>query len=138
MSDFTLDDQFEQPQAAKFAGKHTIVMIGDRKGADLMRVWEEKFTKEFGSKVQIVRVAYFKGMPFFVPRGLGRNEIKEKFPKSSVLCDWDGSAGAQFGYSSGAQMYYCDPNATIRATTSGEWSPERFQPFVESIKAFFH
>jgi hypothetical protein len=113
-------------------------MIGDRKGADLMRVWEEKFTKEFGSKVQIVRVAYFKGMPFFVPRGLARNEIKGKYPQSSVLCDWDGSASAQFGYSSGAQMYYCDPNATIRATVSGEWSPERFQPFVESMKTFFH
>jgi len=138
VSDFTLDDQFEQPQAVKFAGKHTIVMTGDRKGADLMRVWEEKLTKAFGSKVQIVRVAYFKGMPFFVPRGLARNEIKDKYPKSSVLCDWDGTISGQFGYTGGAQLYYCDPNAIIRATASGEWSVERSQLFVGSIQTFLH
>lgn len=138
VSDFALDDQFERSVSAKFATRYTIVMIGDRKGLETMRLWEEKITKEFGTKVQIIRIAYFKGMPFFVPRGLARNEIKEKHPKSSVLCDWDGNASAQFGYSDGGcRVYLCDPNTTIRAASSGECSPERWQPFMESLRTIF-
>jgi hypothetical protein len=138
VSDFALDDQFERSVSAKFANKYTIVMIGDRKGLETMRLWEEKIMKEFGTKVQIVRIAYFKGMPFFVPRGLARNEIKEKHPKSSVLCDWDGNASAQFAYTDGGcRVYLCDPNATIRAASSGECSSERWQPFMESLRTIF-
>lgn len=135
--DFALDDQFERSHAAKFVGKYTVVLIGDRKGLETMRLWEEKIVKEFGGTVQIVRVAYFKGMPFFVPRGLARNEVKAKHPQASVLCDWDGTASAQFGYSSGCGVYVCDPKATIRAVSSGEWTTERWQSFVTSMRAVF-
>ncbi len=137
VTDFTLDDQFERALSAKFAGKHSIVLIGDRKGLETMRLWEEKALKAFGDKVQIVRVAYFKGMPFFVPRGLARNEVKQKHPSASVLCDWDGNASAQFDYTDGCRIYFTDNNATIRAVSSGECSSEKWQLFMESIQTYF-
>ena len=137
VADFALDDQFERSLSAKFTGKYSVVMIGDRKGLEIMRLWEEKATKAFGDKVQFVRVAYFKGMPFFVPRGLARNEVKQKHPSASVLCDWDGNAGAQFDYTDGCRVYFTDPNATIRATSSGECSPEKWQLFLESVQTYF-
>lgn len=137
VTDFALDDQFERSLTAKFAGKYSLIMIGDRKGLETMRLWEERTLKAFGDKVQIVRVAYFKGMPFFVPRGLARNEVKQKHPSASVLCDWDGSASVQFDYTDGCRIYFTDINATIRAVSSGECSSEKWQLFMESVQTYF-
>lgn len=130
INDFALEDQFENRQTAKFFGKHTFLMIGDRKGLEIMRVWEEQLQKQFGNSAQILRVAYFRGMPFFVPRSLARNEVKEKHPKVSVMLDWDGNAGEQFGYEEGCSVYYLDASAVIRASAQGEATPERFKLFA--------
>ncbi len=136
VSDFALEDQFERQQTAKFLGKQTILMIGDRQGVVTMRLWEEQLRKEFGDNLQFLRVAYFKGMPFFVPRGLARNEVKEKHPKSSVMLDWDGNAGEQFGYEEGCKISYIDPNSIIRASVVGDCTSERLKIFTGSIAPY--
>lgn len=133
VNDFVLEDQFENKQIIKFSGKHTIIMIGDRQGLVSMRLWEELLKKEFGETVLVLRVAYFKGMPFFVPRSLARNEVKEKHPKASVVLDWDGKVGEQFGYEEGCKISYSDPGGIIRTTAIGECSQERLKVFVSTI-----
>jgi hypothetical protein len=138
ITDFTLADQFEVQQTVRFQGTQTIVMIGDRAGLEQIPLWEQRLQSEFANAQmqmpQIVRVAYFKGMPFFVPRGLARNSVQKTFPKVSVLCDWDGTLGEQYGYTEGCALYFVNSSLQVRARASGEYSQSRMESFLQSIR----
>jgi hypothetical protein len=137
ITDFSLSDQFEVKQNIYFQGKQTIVMIGDRTGLEQMPLWEQRLqaecTKANLPMPQIVRVAYFKGMPFFVPRSAARNSVQQTYPKASVICDWDGTVGEQYGYNDGLGLYFISPTVQIRARANGEFSQSRMDAFVQSI-----
>jgi hypothetical protein len=138
ITDVSLADQFEVQQNISFQGKKTIVMIGDRTGTEQMLLWEQRLQTEFAKMQlpmpQIVRVAYFKGMPFFVPRSTMRNSVQKIYPKTSVLCDWDGAVSEKYGYSEGFALYYVNTNAQIRARANGEYSQSRMDAFVQNIQ----
>lgn len=137
ITDFALADQFEVPQNIYFQGKQTIVMIGDRAGLEQMPLWEQRLQTEYTKAnlpmPQIVRVAYFKGMPFFVPRSAVRNSVQKTYPKASVICDWDGIVGEQYGYTEGLALYFVSPNVQIRSRANGEFSQSRIDAFVQNI-----
>ena len=137
ITDFSLADQFEVQQNVYFQGKQTIVMIGDRAGLEQMPLWEQRLQSEFAKAnlpmPQIVRVAYFKGMPFFVPRSAARNSVQKTYPKTSVICDWDGTVGEQYGYTNGLALTFVSPNVQIRSRANGEFSQSRMDAFVQNI-----
>ncbi len=134
-ADFSLADQFEMQQNIEFKGKQTIVMIGDRAGLKEMPRWEESLRKQLSSEpLHIVRVAYFKGMPFFVPKSWARDEVKSTYAKTPVLCDWDGIMGDKYGYKDGFTALFVDASGQVRTRVTGEFAEGRVKSFVQGIR----
>jgi hypothetical protein len=132
--DVVLQDQFETNQSVTLSGKRTLLLIGDRAGLQQMPRWENAITTNTQEPLHIVRVAYFKGMPFFVPKGWARDEVRKTYPKASVLCDWDGILGDKHGYKDGFAAYLLDASGQVVMRTAGDFSQERVQSFVKGIR----
>lgn len=137
-AEFSVQDQFENNQTIRLASKRTLLLIGDRAGLRQMPRWEEAFKTELSKNenpqepLQIVRVAHFKGMPFFVPKNWARDEVKSTYPKSSVVCDWDGVLGEKYNYKEGFAAYLLDASGQVRGKITGDFAQERVKSFVQS------
>ena len=135
LTTITLQDQFEANHTLNLAGKWAVIMVGDREGLKEMPRWEEAIKSELGTgQHHIVRLAYFKGMPFFVPKGWARDAVKKTYPKAAVLCDWDGVVGDKLNYKEGFTAYLLDESGQIRARLGGEFAQERIKSFVQAAR----
>lgn len=99
-----------------------------------MSEWERRIDKDFAGKIDVVRIAYFKGMPFFVPRGLARNAVKKTYPAQSVLCDWDGEISSSFYYDEGCRVFVLDSGGIVRAFASGYCTDDAYRVPAEKIR----
>lgn len=118
-SGFTLKDQNEASYAVKFPReKVTVLIFGDREGAEQIEGWVRPIYNQFGSKIDVYGIAELSAVPSLM-RGIVRRVIKQK-TKYSVLLDWSGAVSKTYGYQKGkANVVVLDKNGRVIGRRTG-------------------
>lgn len=84
---FSLEDQWERAVTSSVVFKDpTVIIAGDqRETAEAILAWEKSLPG-----ARLFGLANLDGLPFFVPHGAIRKNLRELGIKASVLLDWKG------------------------------------------------
>jgi hypothetical protein len=134
---FTLEDQFERSHRATdlFDGRPVLIVGGDeRQSDDQIRDWAKALRGRLGPEVRVFGLANLDGVPFFVPNQSVRNGLKEKNPKTIVLCDWDGRVFERLGFEEDTiSVHVYDGKGRLLIKIRGPTSPDRLESIVRVI-----
>jgi hypothetical protein len=86
---FELEDQFERKhtQLTVFARTPLVIVGGDQRNTgDRIGEWFARL----GDGLALYGIADLDALPFFVPRGSVRSNLRTLSPKLPILCDWKG------------------------------------------------
>ena len=129
---FELDDQFgkKHSQADIFAGRPVIMMAGmARKTPDAMEAWDKALRGKAPSSARVIGFSNLDEVPFFVPKSSIIKTLMKQFPKTPILCDWDGKIYRQLGFPDGATIAIgvFDADGKCLGIVSGEVTDARMQ-----------
>jgi hypothetical protein len=127
---FKLDDQRGEThtQADIFSGKPVVMYAGmERKTPDSMEAWDRALRAKAPPTVKVVGLSNLEAVPFFVPRRSIKKTLVKQFPKTVVLCDWEGDIYSKLGFPKGATIAVAvfDANGIRRGLVTGEVNDER-------------
>jgi hypothetical protein len=103
--DFMLDDQFERTHRRDdvFKDAPALIIAGaQRKTPDAMQAWDRALRARLPEGTRIFGLSNLKKLPFFVPKGGVRKNLREMLPKTPVLLDWKGKVYPDLGFPDGA------------------------------------
>lgn len=111
---FTLEDQFERKhtQLTVFA-RTPVVLVGGDKRATGERIGE--WFARLGPGLALYGIADLDSVPFFVPRGAIRSNLREVSPRRPVLLDWKGQVYRRSSGSPRARRSRCRSTARTGA-----------------------
>ena len=132
-SDFELKDQFNQNYAVKFPpDKPTILIFGDREGAEQIESWVRPLIAKFPEKLKIYGIANLSAVPG-IAKGVVRNAIKKRAP-NPVLLDWSGDVSKSYGYEKEkANLFVVDKTGRLVAKYLGAATPAELENLYRAI-----
>lgn len=88
---FELSDQWERPTSSGAMFRGNVVILGGdlRNTGGLIGEWSAQL-----SSLAVFGIADLSGVPFFVPKGSIRKELRQASPRAPVLLDWKGEVYA--------------------------------------------
>ncbi len=118
-SGFTLKNQNDASVAVSFPrDKVTVLIFGDREGAEQIEGWVRPMYNQFGDKIEVYGIAELSAVPRLA-RGVVRRIIKSK-TKYSVLLDWSGAVSKAYGYQKGkANVVVIGKNGAVLGKRTG-------------------
>lgn len=130
---FELEDQFNKKFALKFPAKKVSVLVfGDRKGAEQIEGWVRPLFEKYTDKIEIYGIAELSAVPW-IAKGFVRNAIKSK-TKSSIMLDWSGKVSKDYDYESEkANLFVVSKDGYIVAEKSGAATPAELEDLFNAI-----
>lgn len=93
---FELEDQFGKKIAVKFPSeKITVLVFGDRGGAEQIEGWVRPLYGKYTDKIEIHGIAELSAVPW-IAKGVVRSTIKNR-SKTPVMLDWSGKVSKDYG-----------------------------------------
>lgn len=93
---FELEDQFGKKLAIKFPSeKITVLVFGDRGGAEQIEGWVRPLYGKYTDKIEIHGIAELSAVPW-IAKGVVRGTIKSR-SKTPVMLDWSGKVSKDYG-----------------------------------------
>lgn len=138
MPDFTLDDQFERPHRRGDVFRDGLVVIiagAQRKTPDAMQAWDRALRERSADGLRIYGLSNLKKLPFFVPKGAVRRNLRELLPKTPVLMDWKGTVYPGLGFADGATVSVgvFEANGGRVGIVTGEANGDRVTEVLELV-----
>jgi hypothetical protein len=122
---FEVADQNEKTWTGKQVfGAGPVLIIGgaQRKTTEFTQAWVAALKDKVTAP--IFGLANLDGLPFFIPKGAVRKDIREKLPATPLLCDYDGKVSRQLGFPEENSVRLYGPGAKLLLELKEEASPE--------------
>lgn len=111
---FELADQNEKSWTGKQVfGAGPVILIGgaERKTTEFTQAWVAALKGKVTTP--IFGLANLDGLPFFIPKGAVRKDIREKLPNTPLLCDYNGKVSKQLAAPAENFVRLYGPGATL-------------------------
>ena len=134
-SEFGLEDQFGKTFAVKFpAEKVTVLVFGDKQGAEQIEGWVSPLYGKYTDKINIYGIAELSVVPW-IAKGFVRNSIKNR-SKTSIMLDWSGKVSKNYGYEKEkANLFVIDKDGYIIAENRGAATKTELENLYKKIAA---
>jgi hypothetical protein len=131
---FEVADQNEKTWTGKQVfGAGAVLVIGgaQRKSTEFTQAWVAALKGKVSTP--IFGLANLDGLPFFIPKGAVRKEMRERLPATPLLCDYNGKVSQQLGFPEANTVRLYGPNATVLLELKEEASPEGVEKVLAAL-----
>lgn len=132
---FALEDQHRDLHAYQFPREEvTVLVLADRKGADLVEDWVRPLYERFENTVHIRGIAKVVGVPRLL-RGLVRSAFRRQLGYP-ILLDWEGDVYAALeGGEETARLYVVDRHGKVTYAEEGQATEAKQTRLIGRIEA---
>ena len=133
--EFGLEDQFGKTLSVKFpAEKVTVLVFGDKQGAEQIEGWVSPLYGKYTDKINIYGIAELSVVPW-IAKGFVRNSIKSR-SKTSIMLDWSGKVSKDYGCEKEeANLFVIDKDGYIIAENRGAATKTELENLYKKIAA---
>ncbi len=130
---FELEDQFSKKFPVVFpAKKVTVLIFGDKQGAEQIEGWVSPLYGKYTDKIEIYGIAELSAVPW-IAKGFVRNAIKSR-SKTSIMLDWSGKVSKDYGYEKEkANLFVIDKDGYIIAEKRGAATSTELENLYKEI-----
>lgn len=131
---FEVADQNEKAWTGKQVfGAGPVLIIGgaERKSTEFTQAWVAALKDK--TTTPIFGLANLDGLPFFIPKGAVRKEMRERLPATPLLCDYNGKVSAQLGFPAENTVRLYGPGAKVLLELKEEASPQGVEKLLAAL-----
>jgi hypothetical protein len=131
---FEVADQNEKAWTGKQVfGAGPVLIIGgaQRNSTEFIQAWVAALKGK--ATTPIFGLANLDGLPFFIPKGTVRKEMRERLPATPMLCDYKGKVSQQLGFPQQNTVRLYGPGATLLLELQEEPSPQGVEKVMAAL-----